>query len=232
MKIGGQRLYKDYELMEIQTEVLFKIDHLKRITEINESTDLIAPFFFLGRTKEGNVIRFNKTFPDHHKIKIFEVVNNNQNNIELGNLIMNVSKLKQISKIWMGPAYVFPENFNMTSNAIKITNDNKELLRMGFPNLIQHFEKRQPVYAIIQNGIAVSVCCSARKSSRGAEASVETLDSYQGCGYGTSSVIAWANEIRKAALYPLYSTAWDNFSSQTIAKKLNLYKYGVDLHIS
>jgi hypothetical protein len=59
LKIGGQKLYKDYELMEIQTEVLFKIDNFRRITDINEPTEIVAPFFFLGRTKEGNVIRFN-----------------------------------------------------------------------------------------------------------------------------------------------------------------------------
>jgi hypothetical protein len=218
--------------MEIQTEVLFKIDSLMRITEINEPTKLVAPFFFLGRTKEGNVIRFNKTYPEFDKAKILELVNNNQTNIELGKLIINVSKLKPISNIWMGPAYVFPKEFNMTSKAIKITNDNKDLLQTGFPNLIKEFEWRQPIYVIIQDGIAVSVCCSARKSTRGAEASVETLESYQGFGYATSSVIAWAIEVKKAGLQPLYSTAWDNFSSQAIAKKLNLYKYGVDLHIS
>lgn len=61
---------------------------------------------------------------------------------------------------------------------------------------------------------------------------METLKAYQGRGYGTETVIAWAREIQKEGLLPLYSTAWDNFPSQAIAKKLNLYKYGIDLHIS
>jgi RimJ/RimL family protein N-acetyltransferase len=218
--------------MEIQTEVLFNTDRLGRITKVNEPIDLVAPLFFLGRTKEGNVLRYNATVPDSHKNEILEVINENPVNVNLAKLIMVLNKVKQMSNFWMGPAYVFPENFGMTSHAVKITKENMGLLEKGFPNLLNKFEWSQPIFAHIEDGIAVSVCCSARKNQKAAEASVETLEAYRGQGYGTESVIAWAKEIQKDGLIPLYSTAWDNFSSQAIAKKLNLYKYGIDLHIS
>nr|WP_225941948.1 GNAT family N-acetyltransferase [Sporosarcina limicola] len=216
----------------MQTEVLFKTDSLGRITEINEPSNLPAPLFFLGRTKQGNRIHFNTYFPESYKNKIIEVINQDQTTINLAKLIGILNKVKTISNLWVGPAYVFPENFMMTSNAVKITNENKELLEIGFPNLLEQFKWRQPFFAIIKDGRAVSVCCSARKSTKAAEASVETMEAYQGQGYGTETVIAWANQVRKEGLLALYSTAWDNFSSQAIAKKLNLYSYGIDLHIS
>jgi RimJ/RimL family protein N-acetyltransferase len=137
-----------------------------------------------------------------------------------------------MSNIWIGPAHLFPDNFDMNSKAVKITYQNRGLLQTGFPNTYKQMEWREPVFAIIENGIAVSVCCCARKNLQAAEASVETLAEYQGRGYGTETVIAWANEIQRGGLFALYSTAWYNFSSQAIAKKLNLYQYGIDLHIS
>ncbi|MFD0772254.1 GNAT family N-acetyltransferase [Bacillus sp. CGMCC 1.60114] len=223
---------QEYKLMEIQADVLFKYDSSGRMTEINEPGGLVAPLFFLGRTREGNVIRFNEIFPNPKVGKVLQVINNNEHIVDLRNLIVILNEIRPINSIWMGPAYIFPENFHMTSDAVRITNENKELLKVDFPNLFEEFEWRQPCFAIIQDGIAVSVCCSARKSAKAAEASVETLEAYKGNGYGTKSVIAWANEIKKEGLHPLYSTAWDNFSSQAIAKKLGLHKYGVDFHIS
>ncbi|GGB43007.1 GNAT family N-acetyltransferase [Fictibacillus barbaricus] len=223
---------QDYKLMEIQANVLFKYDSLGRMTELNEPQSIDAPLFFLGRTREGNVVRFHKNFPNSNVNKVIEVINNNEDNVDLKKLIEVINEINLISRIWMGPAYVFPESFNMKSNAVKITNNNKELLRKDFPNLFKEFEWRQPCFAIIEDGCAVSVCCSARKSAKAAEASVETLEGYKGKGYGTESVIAWANEIKKEKLKPLYSTAWDNFSSQSIAEKLGLHKYGLDFHLS
>ncbi|WP_203290353.1 GNAT family N-acetyltransferase [Metabacillus sp. cB07] len=98
--------------------------------------------------------------------------------------------------------------------------------------MFEELEWRQPCFAIIEDGNAVSICCCARKSTIAAEASVETLYGYKGKGYGTENVIAWAIEVKKEKLKPLYSTAWDIFSSQSIAEKLGLQKYGVDLHLS
>ncbi|PHA03317.1 GNAT family N-acetyltransferase [Bacillus pseudomycoides] len=223
---------QEYKLMELQADVLFKYDSSGRMTELNAPGGLVAPLFFLGRTREGNVIRFNKISPNPKMDKVLQVINNNEHIVDLSSLIVILNEIRPISSIWIGPAYVFPENFNMTSVAVRVTNENKELLKVGFPDLFEEFEWRHPCFAIIQDSNAVSVCCSARKSTKAAEASVETLEAYKGNGYGTKSVIAWANEVKKEGLHPLYSTAWDNFSSQAIAKKLGLYKYGVDFHIS
>jgi hypothetical protein len=218
--------------MEIQAEVLFKHDAFGRITEINEPIDLKAPLFFLGRTKEGNVVRFNDNVSDAFKTNILEAIHQNSANLNPLALINAANKFVDVDRLWMGPAYVFPKDFKASSHAIEITNVNKGILQDDFPELLSHWEWRRPCFVIIREGKPVSVCCSARKSAVAAEANVETLEAFRGRGYGVESVNAWAMSIKREGLIPLYSTAWDNFSSQAIARKLKLYCYGMDLHIS
>ncbi|WP_203287919.1 hypothetical protein [Metabacillus sp. cB07] len=97
------------------------------MTELNEPLNIDAPLFFLGHTSEGNVVRFHKNFPNLKMNKVIEVINSGDN-VDLRKLIEIMNEIKLISSIWMGPAYVFPENFNKKSNAVKITIKNKDLL--------------------------------------------------------------------------------------------------------
>ncbi|MFE6795751.1 GNAT family N-acetyltransferase [Paenibacillus chitinolyticus] len=79
--------------------------------------------------------------------------------------------------------------------------------------------------------MAVSVCFSARSSDKAAEAGVETLKDYRGKGYAMRVTSSWAQAIRRSGRIPLYSTSWDNYSSQSIAKRLRLHFYGTDISI-
>jgi hypothetical protein len=222
----------DIELMNIQVEVLFKHNHLGRLTEINEPSKLQAPLFFLGRTKLGNIIRFNNEL-DHSMIcKMNQYLTESDSKVDLATITTILKKEAPINNFWMGPAYVFPDNIKKPSSAIKITDGNKTFLQTFFPHLVNKLEWIQPCFVILKDGDAVSVCCSARRSSLAAEASLETVVTYRGRGFGLETATAWAMEIQKEKRIPLYSTAWDNFSSQSVAKKLNLHQYGIDLHIS
>ncbi|AIE31768.1 hypothetical protein BTK_03210 [Bacillus thuringiensis serovar kurstaki str. HD-1] len=70
--------------------------------------------------------------------------------------------------------------------------------------------------AIVKNEKVVSVCCSARSTPVAAEASVETLAEFQGNGYGTDGVTAWAISIKEEKSIPLYSTSWNNYASHIV----------------
>ena len=78
----------------------------------------------------------------------------------------------------------------------------------------------------------MSFCCSVRISPQADEAGVETLEDYRGRGYATNVVAGWAIAVRELGRIPLYSTSWDNVVSQSVAKKLGLILYGVDLHFT
>ncbi|WP_338786961.1 GNAT family N-acetyltransferase [Metabacillus sp. FJAT-53654] len=226
-------MFSDLELMEIQAEVLFQYDISGRMEQINDPLKMNAPLFFLGRTKDGNVTKFHSALSNTKIDEIKKVIAKDSTNVKLSKLItIFKSSTQPIRNLWIGPAYVFPDNFNRPSSAIRMTKENRHLLLEGFPTIFEQLEWRQPCFGIIEDGFVVSVCCSARRSSSAAEASVETMEKYRGRGYGVQTAIAWANALQEEGIIPLYSTSWDNFSSQTIAGKLKLYSYGVDFHIS
>lgn len=222
----------DIRLMQLQIKVLLKLDDLERITGINEPESLSGPSLFLGRTKQGNVLRFNADFPEKVKKQIEEMIKPDSMSVNLANVLSILNNYKPVVNLWLGPAYVFPEDIKTMNHAVQITEENQVLLKHGFPELLSQWEWRQPILAMIKDGMAVSVCCSARKSSAAAEASLETLEAYRGKGYAHEAALAWASAIQKEGKVPFYSTAWDNFASQAVAKKLKLYPFGVDFHCS
>ncbi|KFM99152.1 FR47-like family protein [Bacillus clarus] len=98
--------------------------------------------------------------------------------------------------------------------------------------MLEQLEWRKPCFAILDNEKVVSICCSARSTPVASEAIVETLQKFQGKGYASDIVTAWAISIQEEKRIPLYSTAWDNFASQAVAKKLKLMNYGMNVHIT
>lgn len=225
-------LLSNFELMSIQTEVLFSHNRFGKITSINEPESTVAPRFFLGHTKDGTIRRYRFDLPNVLINEIEELFTNHPNHIDLAKIMHILSGEQPIHKIWIGPAFVFPNKLDNPIRAIKITETNKELLQYSFPNLLHQLKWRQPCFVILENEMIASICCSARSTTIAAEASVETLVSFQGKGYGYNVVAAWAKAVQEEGRIPLYSTSWDNFASQAVAKKLKLINYGTDIHFS
>jgi predicted GNAT family acetyltransferase len=96
----------------------------------------------------------------------------------------------------------------------------------------RRFELYEPFIAVVVDGVAVSLCHSARLTDRAAEAGVETLEAYRGHGYASAVVTEWAHAIRATGRIPLYSTSWDNLASQAVARRLGLTQYGTDFSIA
>jgi hypothetical protein len=224
-------LLSELELMEIHVNVLFRHDEEGRITFINEPPHNDAPRFFIGGTKGGNVVRYRSSLGKEVVIEL-ERARKSGTGTDLGKIINLICQDQEISRVWIGPAFIFPTVRNRSTKAIQITPLNKELLLPHFPFTYHEFEYKQPCYAIVRNDIAVSVCCSARQTSKAAEASLFTLEGYRGKAYGKDVSNAWAAEVQKQGKLALYSTSWDNFSSQIVAKKLKLIQYGTDINIS
>ncbi|WP_325166656.1 GNAT family N-acetyltransferase [Viridibacillus soli] len=151
----------------------------------------------------------------------------------LGELISVLSIDRQLINLWIGPAYVFPDVRDRAhTQAKQVTHENKELLKLYFPYTFEDFEYKQPCFVIVEDNIPVSICCSARSSTKADEASVFTHEDYRGRGYGIDVTNAWAAEVQKQGRIALYSTSWDNFASQSVARKLKLLQYGTDIHMS
>jgi RimJ/RimL family protein N-acetyltransferase len=226
----------DLELMEIQTETLFSFDGNGCLRCVNEPGEPPPPCFFLGRTKSGNVWRLRYDLPDDIVGKLGTLAASEPVASDLRRKPINfdafVDALKahaEVKKVWMGPAYRFPDEVKSPANVVMITEANAKLLGFGFSDLIPMLETREPCVAVVEGGVAVSVCFSSRVSRWAAEAGVETLEGFRGRGYATSVVAGWAVAVRQLGLTPLYSTSWDNLASQGVARRLGLMLYGVDL---
>jgi hypothetical protein len=230
----------DKELMEIQAEVLFTQDENGYLQRINESDGdgKPAPRFFLGYTNEGSIYRFRHDLPDNVVAHLKEVA--------AEPMPVNFEKIPKshrqfedilqshapIERIWVGPAYRFPEHITPPTSVVQLSRKNSGLLKGDFTEMVSELNNSHPYLAIIEDSQAVSICRSVRLSSCAHEAGVDTLVNYRRRGYAASVVAAWALAVRALNRIPLYSTSWDNVASQGVAQRLGLVQYGVDYHVT
>ena len=231
----------DIELMKIQVEVLFTQDENGCLQNINEPTGDIkpAPRFFFGYTNEGSICKFRHDLSDHVIEQLKEVVAAEPMPIisqktprvhrQFEDILQNHAP---IERVWVGPAYRFPECITPPTDVIHLSSEDARLLKEDLADIRPELNSPYPCLAIIEDSQVVSICRSVRASARAHEAGVETLTSHRRRGHATSVGAAWALAVRALNLIPLYSTSWDNVASQGIARRLGLVQYGVDYHVT
>ncbi len=226
------------ELMEMQAKALFTHDNNNFIRNINDLDGAPAPRFFLGRTPDGNVLRFRYDLPQAVIRKLTDLVNAESINNDLSRDTVPLEKIKEvlqehgeIQKIYEGPAYKIPREITFPSDVIKITNDNVHLLKNSFSYMLSELQFWEPCFVKLVNGNVTSICFSSRIADASHEAGLETLSDYRGKGYAADVVAAWAADIYIINRIPTYSTSWDNTASQSVAKKLKCDLYGIDLSV-
>ncbi|NUU63617.1 GNAT family N-acetyltransferase [Paenibacillus agri] len=224
-------MYNHLELMSIQADVLYLHNQAGRMTTINEPMNQPAPRFFLGQTIAGRIVRFRSDVPDHLVHDILQLIDQGDSTVQLAKVIRALEKDKEIRSLWLGPAFTFQETEKEHTTATLVTEHNKYCLEPGYPSLLSELKFRGPCYMVTENNMAVSVCFSARSNELAAEAGVETLKDYRGKGYAMTVTSSWAQAIRRSQRIALYSTSWDNYSSLSIAKRLDLHLYGTDISI-
>ncbi len=231
----------DAELMKIQVEALFTQDENGHLQRINEPSGdgKPAPRFFFGYTNEGSICRFRHDLPDNIVAQLKKVAATEPrpvNSQKIPRCHREFEDILQshapIERVWIGPAYRFPEHITSPTNVIQLSFRNTGLLNGDFTEMVSELNSWQPYLGIIEDSQAVSICRSVRLSSHAHEAGVDTLIDYRRRGYATSVAAAWALAVRALNRIPLYSTSWDNLASQGVARRLGLVQYGVDYHVT
>ncbi|HBU84216.1 MAG TPA: N-acetyltransferase [Paenibacillus sp.] len=218
------------DMMKIQADTLYTMDDQKRLVSINEPDGVQAPALFIGITSIGQCSYFHEQLPF---TLIEELGCDTKLSLDIAKLIRRVEKFKPVKSVWMGPAYVFPEKCGEWHPNVQIIDSHCSfLLAEHFPELIECLHEKTPVAAYVMEDSAVAVCCSARVSKRGAEASLYTAPGFRGHGYAVEAVKCWQHHVKKDGRIPIYSTSWDNVASQTVARKLGLIQFGVDFSIT
>lgn len=124
-----------------------------------------------------------------------------------------------------GPSFVFPEGMARPAGVVVI--EDVDVLSRHFSGwTASEIPGCAPIVGVMEDGYAVSVCFSARRSDDAAEAGVETAVDRRGRGLASQVTAAWALAVRESGRTPLYSTSWSNGASLAVARKLGLVGFG------
>jgi hypothetical protein len=229
----------DLDWMAAQARALYVHDAKGRIKNLNdpEGSSEPAPYFFLGRTRHGNLWRFRDTLPRELVRELARLAGAERTSEDLERdperfaiMLERIREHVPAEITWRGPAFRFPERIPRSEGVVAVTSANAKLIADSFPDLHRTLSARLPCYAVVVDGRAVSVCYCATRPDRAVEAGVDTLDAYRRRGFASRVTAAWAREVCRRSLLPVYSTSWGNQASRGVARRLGLVLYGSDLH--
>jgi len=229
----------DLDLARLHTEALFVHDPDDRLVAINEpDPETPAPRFFLIRTAIGNLWRVRHDLPAGLAADLARLAAAEPVSAELRAPPRHVAEYTTllrrhtpIGHIDAGPAYYLPES-DPPAGAVTITPENAGVLQAHYPYTRGHLAELAPVVAVVQDGMAVATCYSARITAQVAEAGVHTVEAYRGRGYASATTQGWAAALRALGRRPLYSTSWANTASQAVAARIGAVQYAVEFSIT
>jgi hypothetical protein len=231
-------MLSDRELLQVHVEALFTRNASGRLVRVNEPNGKRAPRFFLGRTSDGNDWWFRDDLAEgvvqNLRVACARVPNRMEMQCPAGaapfDAILGMES--PIRNVWSGPAFRFQDLSAKGSLCVRVTPANAFVLKPHLASWSDNLEGSQPLYALLVDGHAVSVCASVRRTSIAHEAGVETAAAFRGNGYAMQVVRAWAEDVAHLGRLPLYSTSWTNLASRALACRLCLVQYASDLHIT
>jgi len=227
--------YQLLELMHLQAAALYSHDAEGRLLRVNEpDPNQPAPRFFLARSAHGNLWRTRYDLPPELAAELARLAASEPVVADLppfplhqGGYVALLEQYAPVTRIYAGPAYWLPE-LAPSSRTVTITPQNEEaLLRTHIAEMIGQPSEHAPIVVVVEDGVAVAGCVTARTTDKVAEAGVLTVKSYRGRGYAAEVVRGWAAQVRASRRLPLYSTWWENTASQRVAAKLGAVQYGV-----
>ena len=222
--------------MRAHVEALFTHDDAGDLVRVNEPNGAPAPRFLLGKSTQAVILRFRYDIDDELREELSAAARSEDARLDAPPNAVRyeaiLARQEPVVRTWAGPAFTFPPEIAESEDATLVTEANAELLRPLLAGWIPDVELSQPMFALVVDGQAVSVCASVRLTVQAYEAGVDTARAYRGRGYAARVAAAWARGVRDLGRIPLYSTSWQNEASRAVARKLHLIQFGSDLHIT
>jgi len=231
-------------LMMKHFEVEFVFDKQGRIRSANYWTDARAAKFVLGITRTKTVWAFGAELPEAvcrelervARLEDFDPSSSPRHTEQYLSIVSNINSGTK-RELYDSLTYWFPATggSSLEKDCILIDSSNQSLLEEHFEHMLGYqgkvIEYDQPIVALVVDGVAVSVCSSARSNEEAHECYVLTASEYRQTGYATSVVRSWANTLKSKGLIPLYNTSIGNEPAQTVARKAGFSLYGRALRI-
>jgi len=224
------------QIARLHVESLYRLGRAGRITEIREPYPPPPPRFFLFRGS-GQIIslvsqELTSTLADQlFALAATEAPEASVAPAHVTDYRALLNAHRPIEREYSGPSLYLPAASDTPDGAVAIDSGNRDLLLPHFPEEARDFEARRPIYAIVEDGVAVALCFSARYFGPATPAGVFTTEPYRGRGYAGRLVGAWAAEVARLGSIPLYGTTWDNAASRAIAARLGARTLGADFWI-
>jgi hypothetical protein len=221
------------QLAEAHVRALFRTTGDGSIVETNESPPMVGPRVFVARSRAGTLCVPRHDVPPALATELRRVAS------ELpplpdptgdpdiyADLRTVVTEDGPISHQWHGPAYAFdgPAR-DPHPDVVEIRDERDLFVGPPFEDFRTDLDHHRPLFAIVCDGMVVSAGFSARTTDREAEAGVNTHVDHRGQGYGAAVVNSWRLAIERSGRVPLYSTSYDNASSQAVTRRLGLRQY-------
>ena len=231
-------------LMMKHFEVEFVFDDQGRILSANYWTEAKTAKFLLGITRSKAIWAFSSELPKQVCLELEKIAKledfdpaDSPKHIDRYQAVLSENMLSSQLELYDSLTYWFPATGgnSLEKDCILIDSSNQSLLEEHFEHLLGYqgkvIEYDQPIVAMIVDGVAVSVCSSARSNEEAHECYVLTSSEYRQKGYASSVVKSWANTLKRKGLIPLYNTSIGNEPAQTVAHKAGFSLYGRALRI-
>jgi hypothetical protein len=224
------------QVARLHLDSLYRLDHRGRIAEIREPDPPPPPRFALFRSREAVLPLVGADLPDALADELLALAAGEPPTPEppplhLARYRALLGAHREVEREYAGPSLYLPGPFGKQDGIERIEAHNLGLLQPHFPDEMRDFEARRPIYAAVEDGVAVSICFSSRNFGPATPAGVFTVDAYRGTGRARRAVAAWAAEVARQGSIPLYGTTWDNAASRAIAARLGAVMLGSDFWI-
>ena len=231
----------DLGWLEWQVDALFAADARGRLLHPRGAggAEEAPPRFFFGRTRHGNLWRFAAGLPETLVAELARLAAGERGDWPLEDLPERMRPIRErlaehapIERTYHGPAFRFAALPPAPGgDVVLLTPERLDAVGEDFAWLRRELAECAPCAAALEGGAVRSVCHTARRGARAAEAGVETAPGFRGRGLAVRAVAAWARAIAAEGLAPLYSTEFSNRASRAVAARLGLTPYAVDLHL-
>ncbi len=226
------------EVMTLHVDTAYRQDERNRLVAINDWEPRTVPRFWLGRTAESVIWRFRHDLPERVCDELDGVCRREKPrdadaaSVEPEKYQTILHKHGLSSVQWAGPVYWFASRPRVRGEAIQVSSNNEFLLRDGLASWCPDVPHQQPMLVVVEDGKAISVCASVRKSATAHAAGVETCAEYRGRGHAVNVVLGWAMTVQEMGQVALYSTSWANQASQRLAANVGATVFGEEIHFT
>ena len=183
------------ELMEIHIQTLFEMDESGALLRENEVDGRRGPILYMGRTCLGDIVTaFGIGCPGGLKELLQDLTRMESARdpipaypCNFPRVIEEVDRQCTVSQVSAGPVFLVRDFLKTDTRCEVITTSDVERLDCAFGHLVAEISVIQPCVVLVVEGEPVSACWSARRSSQGAEAGVETHGQFRGdgvCSFG------------------------------------------------